>query len=120
MVAYLKLAKEWCKEYELWSERAVALMFDIRVQNGSISNLVRANILRDFRKLASTTPSLDKDVLEVGKMKIVANRRAEAANPRWIEDVRRRKLCCALGEGTVHGEHYNLEMQYGIRLTEIP
>lgn len=36
-------------------------------------------------------------------MSIVANRRAEAANPRWVDDVRVRKLCIARGEGTVHG-----------------
>jgi hypothetical protein len=36
-------------------------------------------------------------------MSIVANRRAEAANPRWVDDVRVRKLCIARGEGAVHG-----------------
>ena len=51
-------------------------------------------------------------------MKIVANRRAEAANPRWVEDVRTRKLCIAKGEGIVHGVRYNLEEQFGIALTE--
>ncbi len=50
------------------------------------------------------------------KLRIVANRRAEAANPQWIEDVRTRKLCIANGEGTVHGRFYNLEDQFGIGL----
>jgi len=47
----------------------------------------------------------------------VANRRAEAANPAWIEDVRTRKLCIANGSGVVHGIPYDLEGQFGIGLT---
>ena len=43
------------------------------------------------------------------KLKIVANRRAEAANAKWVEDVRVRKLCIANGSGTVHGIQYDLD-----------
>lgn len=104
-----------CSAFGLWSQRAAALMFDIKVQNGSIKELVKARILADFAGLAS---DLSREALEVEKMKIVANRRAEAANPRWVEDVRARKLCIARGEGVVHGIRYNLEEQFGIALTE--
>jgi hypothetical protein len=104
-----------CEQYGVWSERAVALMFDIKVQNGSISSRVRAEINKDF---AGLDPQTGRDALEVARLKIVANRRAEAANPRWVEDVRRRKLTIAEGEGVVHGNHLNLEEQYGIRLTD--
>jgi hypothetical protein len=45
-----------------------------------------------------------------------ANRRAEAGNPRWIEDVRKRKLAIARGEGMVHGQYYHLADQFGICL----
>jgi hypothetical protein len=107
-------AVDLCSDYGLWSERAVALMFDIKVQNGSISSLVKAQILREFENLAA---DLSKDELEVQSMRITANQRAEAANPRWVEDVRARKLCCANGEGVVHGIHYDLAQQYGLRLT---
>jgi hypothetical protein len=102
-----------CRQYSVWSERAVALMFDIKTQNGSISALVGAQIHKDFGQLA---PSLNGQEREVAKLRIIANRRAEAAKPRWVEDVRKRKLCCANGEGTVHGRYYDLEGQYGIRL----
>lgn len=104
-----------CSDFGLWSQRAAALMFDIKVQNGSIRDLTRARILADFAGLASDLP---REALEVEKMKIVVNRRAEAANPRWVEDVRMRKLCIAKGEGVVHGVRYNLEEQFGIALTE--
>ena len=106
-------AQSLCKEYALWSERAVALMFDIKVQNGSINKLVKAQILAGFAQLSQTLSDEDR---EVEKMKIVANRRAESANPQWVEDVRERKLCIAGGEGTVHGISYDLGEQFGIGL----
>jgi hypothetical protein len=110
--AALKLVSE----YELWSERAVALMFDIKVQNGSIRRLVKAQIQADCDNLPG---DLSDDDLEIEKMKIVANRRAEASNPRWVEDVRARKLCIARGYGAVHGIRYDLEEQFGLRLEKI-
>jgi hypothetical protein len=111
-----KSALRLCKEYGFWSERAVSLMFDIRVQNGSINKSVKTKILREFKMLPG---DLTKDEQEILKMKIVANRRAEATNYKWREDVRARKLCCADGKGTVHGIDYDLEKQYGIRLKYI-
>lgn len=53
---------------------------------------------------------------EVARLRIIANRRAEAANRKWVEDVRARKLTIANGEGTVHGRFYDLQEQYGIGL----
>lgn len=105
-------ACDWCAVYGLFSERAVALMFDIRTQNGSISNTVKALIKNDFNQIGSGTP----ETIEVKRLRIIANRRADAANPKWREDVRKRKLTIANGEGDVHGRHYNLEADYGIRL----
>lgn len=108
-------ALKLCTEYKLWSERAVSLMFDIKVQNGSISRLVRAQIKSEIDSLPG---SLSKDELEVEKLRIVANRRAEASYSRWIEDVRSRKLCIANGRGKVHGVNYDIEEQYGLRLVK--
>ena len=102
-----------CREYDVWSERAVALMFDIVTQNGSIKGITRAQIRADFNTLPAALSETER---EVRKLEIVANLRAEAANPRWVDDVRRRKLCTARGEGVVHGIHYYLEEQFGIRL----
>ena len=44
-------------------------------------------------------------------MQVIANRRAEAANPMRVEDVRTRKLTIAIGQGTVHRNYYNLKDQ---------
>jgi hypothetical protein len=108
-----KDAIKLCSDYGLWSERAVALMFDVKVQNGSISNLVKTQILKEFKNLSA---KLSKEELEIKKMRIVANLRAEAANSQWVEDVRARKLCCANGGGIVHGINYDIEEQFGIRI----
>jgi hypothetical protein len=104
-------AVDLAREYEVQSERAVALMFDIKVQNGSIPDTVKAQIMREFDQLSEEDG-------EEARLRIIANRRAEASRPRWIEDVRTRKLTIATGEGTVHGRHYNLVEEYGLRLTE--
>jgi len=106
-------ALDLCHNYGLWSQRGVALMFDIKVQNGSISELVRAQIQREIQRLPST---LNEAAREQAMLAIIANRRAEASNRRWVEDVRRRKLTIAQGAGEVHGLHFNLEEQFGIVL----
>jgi len=49
-------------------------------------------------------------------MRIVANRRAEDANPKFVEDVRQRKLCITEGKGVVHGITYDLDAQFGLDL----
>jgi peptidoglycan hydrolase-like protein with peptidoglycan-binding domain len=110
--AYHDAALELCRAFGLRSERAVALAFDICVQNGSISKETAARIRADFR----AAPGLD----EAGRLEIVANRRADAARPQWREDVRRRKLAIARGSGTVHGRHYELARDYAITLADAP
>jgi hypothetical protein len=106
-------ALDLCQKYGLRSQRAAALMFDIKVQNGGIRKSVREVIEEDIGQLGT---DLDKEDLEVEKMVVIANRRAEASNPRWVEDVRSRKLCCAKGQGTVHGISFHLERQFHITL----
>lgn len=102
-----------CDEYQLWSERAVALMFDIVTQNGGIRPVTRAQIMGDIRTLPEGLEQVER---EVRSLEIVANRRAEASNAKWIDDVRRRKLCIAKGAGTVHGIKYDLDAQFDIGL----
>lgn len=106
-------AKSWCGTYNVQSERAVALMFDIRVQDGSIAASTRDQILQDFQNLQ---PSGDPAQDEVNRLVIIANRRADAVHGPFQADVRARKLCIANGQGTVHGANYDLETQFGITL----
>lgn len=101
-----------CQEYGLKSERGVALMFDIITQNGSISPVVKAQIMADFAAIGSG----DSPEKEVQRMRSIANRRAAAARAEFVNDVRLRKLTIAEGTGTVHGIFYDLEDMYGITL----
>jgi hypothetical protein len=114
--SYYARAVRLCSDYGLRTERGRALMFDICVQNGSIPDRVKTQIFADFDKLGQ---ALAPENAEVERMRIVANRRAEASNPRFVEDVRRRKLCIAEGKGVVHGISYDLEKQYGLSLREV-
>lgn len=103
----------YCRKFGLKSERAVMLMFDIVTQNGSINATVTAQINSDFAALpADQADGTD----ETPKLVIVANRRAEASKPQYVEDVRTRKLCIAEGKGVVHGTSYDLAKTYGITL----
>ncbi len=111
---YQRTALALCAEYKVVTERALALMFDIAVQNGSIENKTRMLILGDFAKLPSHSDPL---VSEVARLQIISIRRAEAAKAAFVDDIRCRKLTIANGQGTVHGISYDLEQQFGIRLT---
>lgn len=105
-------ARRLAEDYGVWSERAVALMFDIVVQNGGIGSAVRTRILAAFAAL----PAATRDGIEAARLRIIAEQRALAANPRWRDAVLARKLCIASGSGTVHGINYDLAAQFGIRL----
>jgi hypothetical protein len=102
-----------CRGFGVHTERALALMFDICAQNGSIDTAVEEKIRVDFAAIAPDTDPLDA---EAARLRSIANRRAEASSPRFIEDVRVRKLTIANGAGTVHNVPYNLAEQFGIRL----
>jgi hypothetical protein len=106
-------AQKLAADYGLSSERAVALMFDIIVQNGSISEVVKAQIHADFAQLP---PALKPAERELARMRIVAQRRASAARPQFVADVLSRKMTIAEGSGMVHGLFYDLEDQFGLRL----
>lgn len=105
-----------CSTFELQSQRAAALLFDIRVQNGGIRPATEALILEDFARLQAGTV----DALEAAKLRVIANRVADTASPKWQSDVRTRKLTIATGAGSVHGVHYDLAAQYGLTLAPIP
>jgi hypothetical protein len=109
-------ALQFCKRFGVKTERAVALMFDIRVQNHSISTATEAKIRVDFAAIPSDAAEMDA---EVARLRSIAIRRAEVAASQYVEDVRARKLAIANGRGMVHGVVYDLERQFGIRLAEI-
>jgi len=102
-------ARHLAQNFNLSSERGIALMFDIVTQNGGIGSVVAAQIRSDYAGVTE-----EGAAGEVARMGIVARRRAAAAKPEWVEDVRARKLCIAEGRGRVHGIDYDLVEQYGL------
>ena len=109
-----RAALKLCERYNVRSERAAALMFDILVQNGGLGERVHAEIAKAVQALPAGGSPQQR---EVARLQMIANRVAEAAKPRWVEDVRRRKLTIANGTGTVHGKHYDLSAR-GITLRD--
>jgi len=103
---------QMCSDYGLLSERAAALMFDIATQGGSITSIVRAQIMAGFAQLPASEPGGN----EVARMCIVANCRAAASVAKYVDDVRTRKLTIANGTGTVHGIFYDLDDMFGLTL----
>jgi len=81
----------------LKSELGIALAFDVHVQNGSFKPQAFA--------LAAALP---EGTPEIERRRMLAHAVADSANPRWIEDVRTRKLTLANGQGTVHQRSYAL------------
>ncbi|NET30818.1 MAG: peptidoglycan-binding protein [Cyanothece sp. SIO1E1] len=97
---YWDIAKRDVNRFSLKTEASIALCFDIAVQNGGIDSTEARKIKR---KLSSIDPTDEEDVRV-----IISNVVAENSNPRWIEDVRKRKLTIATGEGVVHGSRYQI------------
>lgn len=98
------LALSICNKYNLKSERAFALAFDIGVQNGGVK--AKTDLRIAYRA--------SSDVSEKDRMALIANAVANDSNTRWIEDVRSRKLAIVNGFGTVHGSFINIDKEYGL------
>lgn len=89
------------------TERAFALCMDICVQNGSVDPV-------DFNSYLSFLAAFEpKDEWE--RLKALGYGMAEGSNPQWSNDVRLRKNAIAVGQGAVHGRHYNMAEDFGIR-----
>lgn len=104
---YMNNAKKYMTTLGFRSERALALLFDICVQMGSIGSGAMG------RYKSTTNASMSE------KDKLV--RLAIAMGPqagKWERDVRSRKDCIALGYGVVHGRKYDLSKQFG--LSDLP
>lgn len=105
--SYFDRGVKMAKEYGLTSELGIGLMVDIAVQNGSINAKTKDIIVKEIAAKGFQNN-------EQEKMKIIANRRAEAANAKWVEDVRKRKLMFANGFGIIHGINFDLRRDYAL------
>ncbi|HKW35255.1 MAG TPA: peptidoglycan-binding protein [Candidatus Acidoferrum sp.] len=95
---YMSPAATTAKNLGFTTELGLALCFDIHVQNGGIKPAAMNQIR------AAQTPGMSELELRV----VAANAVADFASPRWRDDVRKRKLTVATGQGVVHGHNYVL------------
>jgi len=96
---YFNPAIRTARALNFTSELGLALCFDIHVQNGGIKNTAMQQIQQQAKP----------EMAEQAQRVIVANAVADWANPSWADNVRRRKLTVATGQGTVNGHTYVLE-----------
>ncbi|MDP4175971.1 MAG: peptidoglycan-binding protein [Bacteroidota bacterium] len=112
-----KNALSLASDYQVSTERGVALMFDILTQNGKLDkNGAGSRIKDDFRKISNDLSMEDK---QVEKMKIIAIRRAEVCSSSFSKDVLDRKLTIAQGKGVVHSRFYKLDRDFNITLKSV-
>jgi len=96
---YLEPAIQTARKLNLGTELGLALCFDISVQNGGIKRAAMTQIQQD-----SVAGIAESELLS-----LIANAVADNSRAKFREDVRRRKLTIARGQGTVHGHSYVLE-----------
>ena len=106
MSEYLNRAHEIAEQFNLKSERGLALALDIAVQNWSID-------ATDYIKQRIAEGASEKEIL-----RLMAHAIADQSDPDWQEDVRARKLAIAEGRGRVHRKDYDLEKEFG--LNDVP
>jgi hypothetical protein len=95
---FFDIAERDVQRFNVQNELGLALCFDIAVQNGGIDATERTRI---ENKINQNPPNTQQD-LRI----IIANVVAENSRPKFIEDVRKRKLTIATAEGTVHGARF--------------
>jgi hypothetical protein len=103
---YMERAQGYVKSYGFKSERALALMFDISVQCGSIT-------LGSWTRYQAAT--VGRVLTEQKKLEALARAVQFQDSRAWVQrDILSRKLTIATGVGIVHGRSYNLHRDFGI------
>jgi len=115
---YYDQAEKYYKTFGLWTKRGYALLFDIFVQSGYISEKTKNLILSDFKKIK--TANLTPAQIETIKMKIIVKRRSVDVPSQWRETWTSRKSVIANGKGNVvgYGEFFDVS-PYGATLTHL-
>lgn len=88
---YFVPATRTARDFQLATELGMALCFDLHVQNGGVKSTTR----KQLQPLLGAEEEVVREAL--------ANGVADSARAEYREDVRRRKLAIARGQGTVHG-----------------
>jgi hypothetical protein len=95
---YWNAGLQFAADFGLQSEAGLALCFDIAVQN-----TVTDDMIAEIQQRIGGQGMDESD-----KMQIVAHVVAEHANPKYFNDVLKRKLMFATGQGTVHEDLFDI------------
>jgi len=110
-------AERSARQLGILSERGLALLFDNVTQNGP-GWLHPRRLAAIRQRAAEARATRGEGISERELLAIVANVVADTVNPRWREDVRRRRMAIVNGSGIVHGTSFDLGRQFG--LTDVP
>jgi hypothetical protein len=110
----MNAAVNHAKRFGLRSERGLALMFDTVTQNGAAWPKVRNRAALIKQRSAAFRQRMGRPPTEREFLEIIANVIADTVNPRWSEDVRRRRMTIVRGRGRVHGQNRDLGREFGL------
>ena len=110
----MNFAVNHARRLGLRSERGLALMFDNVTQNGPGWPRVRSRAALIQQRCAAIQQRMGRPPTEREFLEIIANVIADTVNPRWSEDVRRRRMTIVRGRGRVHGENRDLGREFGL------
>jgi hypothetical protein len=101
---FIKRAKDYCLEYDLLTERSLALFFDTVVQQTSIKDATKYRIESQGFKRAGYEK----------KLEIIAASVSKQARDVWQREVLARRMCIVKSGGILNGKVYDLKKDYGL------
>ncbi len=102
---YVNNAFEIMDKYGLETRTGFVFALDIAVQNGHGILYAHSEINERFRSMED---SLGRKLTQKEKRRIVAEEVVERSNPEWRDNVERRKMALAKGEGVIHGVSFRI------------
>lgn len=105
MDTYIQKAYSLANTFNLTTERGLALVFDIAVQNGGFKQEQINAIKQKIKK---------GNLNEAEALKIIAQAAVDKSKQKYQNDVKSRKFTIVNGTGTVHGKSYNLQREFGL------
>ncbi len=118
----MRAAERYARQFGLRSERGLAFMFDVVTAHGggwldnrrchgcnNQTRHARIDARRAELEQQQGHPSDERQLLE-----IIANVLADTVNPRWRNNVLRRRMTIAAGRGKVHGHDFDLAREFGL------
>ncbi|MMZ64176.1 hypothetical protein D1872_264790 [compost metagenome] len=105
MDKYINKAYSIANDFNLKTERGLALAFDIAVQNGGFKQSQTNTIQQKIKS---------GNLSEQEALKVIAQAAVDKSKTKYREDVSSRKFTIVNGTGTVHGKSYDLQRDFDL------